>query len=154
MSEFHVCHMQRLEGNNFPWMHGCQSFCRLLLGEVRYVYILHIIISIAGCPSPFPRSGYIIGGIMGRPLYLSSTSIVAAHILLLADSGPRASMFYVRDQLFSSGGIEVYVRTAPKTFAGPGASHPSYGARGRALVSAIVFLVLRWSFCYGMKREA
>ena len=44
--------------------------------------------------------------------------------------------------------------TVPETFLGCVVSHPSYGARGRALGSAVVFLVLRGSFLFWNEKGA
>ena len=57
-------------------------------------------------------------------------------------------------RLRSSGSIEAVRSTVPETFLGCVVSHPSYGARGRALGSAVVFLVLRGSFLFWNEKGA
>ena len=57
-------------------------------------------------------------------------------------------------RLRSSGSIEAIRSTVPETFLGCVVSHPSYGARGRALGSAVAFLVLRGSFLFWYEKGA
>ena len=66
-----------------------------------------------------------------------------------------AHVLHVRSgRLRSSGSIEAVRSTVPETFLGCVVSHPPYGARGRALGSAVVFLVLRGSFLFWNEKGA
>ena len=71
-----------------------------------------------------------------------------------ADACVHVSHVLRSGRLRSSGSIEAVRSTVPETFLGCVVSHPSYGARGRALGSAVVFLVLRGSFLFWNEKGA